>query len=170
MKRSTILALCLSGCVAAPTPHSVSVPFNPVEVLWFSHPGTNTIHGSAVLRTVGGDVKTCAGSDANLVPDSGYARARFQEMYGNTNSGLLRADSGFKFSDTDPDYAAASRTTTCDSQGFFTFHDLPDGDYFVTAKVIWGVPTRYFTRWEGGYLMQHVSVSGGETKDIVLAQ
>jgi hypothetical protein len=169
MKRSVALCFLVSAC-AAPTPHTVAIPFNPSEVAWFSAPGNNTIHGSAVMRTVGGEVRTCAGLDANLVPNSSYARARFQEMYQSLDRGLLRADSGFKFADTDPNYAHASRTVTCDPQGYFTFTNLPDGDYFVTAKIVWGVPMRYFTSWQGGYLMQRISVQGGETKDIVLSE
>lgn len=161
--------MLLSACDSAPAAHSVSVPFNPLEIAWFGLPGHNTVRGSAVMRTVGGDVRTCAGLDANLIPDSVYARARFQEMYGNTERGLLSARSGFAFDATDPAYVRASRTVTCDPQGFFTFSDLPDGSYFVTAKVIWGVRNRYFTEWQGGYLMQHVRVSGGGVTSIVLS-
>lgn len=169
MKQSAALCLLLSGCVSAVAPQTVSIPFNPAEVAWFDGPGDNSIHGSAVLRTVGGDAKTCAGLDANIVPDSAYARARFLLMYRRLDRGLLAADSGFKFASTDPRYETSSRTTRCDPQGFFVFDHLPDGTYFVTAKVVWGVPQPYFTSWQGGYLMQRVTIAGGTAKSIVLA-
>jgi hypothetical protein len=165
---ASLLCFAMAGCAATPAPQTVSVAFNPAEVAWFNAPGRNTIKGSAVMRTVGGDVRTCAGADANLVPDSTYARARMQTMFGGLERGLLSARSGFTWSGTDPRYQAASRTTTCDPQGFFTFEAVPDGTYYVTAKVVWGVPTQYFTSWQGGYVMQRVEVRGGETRQVVL--
>lgn len=167
MMRWTLLPVLLAGC-ATVQPVGLATTFDPAEVAWFNAPGTNAIRGNAVLRTVGGAIKTCAGLDANLVPVSTYAAERFRKMYGDRDSGLLSATSGLSFAATDPRYAAASRTTVCNSEGNFAFSELPDGDYYVTAKVIWGVPGRYITSYQGGYVMQRVTLKGGETKEIVL--
>lgn len=163
------LAIGLAGCVASPPPTAVSSAFNPAEVAWASGNGPNTIHGSAVLRTVGGDAKTCAGLPAYLTPVSTYANERMGKMFGyGVQHGMLKQDSGFTFAATDPAYLASARTTACDGQGNFSFTHIPDGDYYLTAFVTWGVPSQYFTIHEGGVLMQRVTVHGGETKDIVL--
>lgn len=165
---SLALVATAAGCSTASPPATVGVAFSPAEVAWFNQSGGNTIKGSAVLRTVAGDVKTCAGLNANLIPNSTYARARMLAMYGNERAGLLRASSGFKWRETDPVYTAMSRTTVCDPLGNFTFKDVPDGDYFITAQVQWGVPGPYFTSWQGGYLMLRMPIAAGETKEVVL--
>lgn len=160
-----LLALALAAA-----PVSVEAAFDPAEVAWFAEPGANTIRGNALLRTVGGDVVTCAGLPANLVPVSGYAAERFRLMYGaGAQSGFLAASSRFEFASIDPEYERQTRTIRCDSEGNFTFASLPDGEYFVTALVTWQVPGRWrvMTR-EGGYLMQRLRVAGGETREIVL--
>ena len=160
--------LLLAGC-ATVAPQTVAATFDPAEVAWFNRTGSNAIEGNAVMRTVGGEVRTCAGGDANLIPVSTYADERMLKMFGNTSGGLLSARTGFSWSSTDPRYKAASRTVTCDSLGNFRFDRLPDGDYYVTARVVWGVPNQYFTSWQGGYVMRRVTLRGGETMRLVLS-
>lgn len=167
--RLCVLFLLLAGC-ATVQPQAMTNSFNPAEVAWFNQPGSNVIEGNAVMRTVGGEVRTCAGSDANLIPVSAYASERMTKMFGSTTTGLLSASSGFSWASTDPIYQATSRTVTCDSLGNFRFDHLPDGDYYVTAKVVWGIPNRYFTSWQGGYLMRRIHLAGGETQRVVLSQ
>jgi hypothetical protein len=171
MRFDVALVIGLLASSAAAKSHVVQLTstFNAAEVAWSQRQGTNTIHGSAVLRTVGGDAKTCAGLDANLVPMSAYANERMAAMFGaGTAVGILRANSELRFSSTDPAYVSTARKTVCDPQGYFVFEKVPDGEYFLTAFVTWGVPGRYFTRQEGGVLMQRITVHGSETKTIVL--
>lgn len=161
------MMLALAGCATAPEPIALGTSFNPTEVAWFNAPGNNTIRGNAVLRTVGGEVRTCAGLDARLSPVSTYATERVRALYGNSQSGFNRGSAGFTA--TDPAYEEMQRHTRCDSEGRFTFSGLPDGEYYVIALVTWGVPMGYgMTSRQGGWLMQRVRVAGGETKDIVL--
>lgn len=76
-----------------------------------------------------------------------------------------------KFDSTDPFYQKAKRTTTCDAQGNFSFTDLPDGEYYVNAMVVWGIPMGYgMVSRQGGPVMQRVSLHGGEHKRVVLTQ
>lgn len=170
IRLAIVACVALGGCtvVGPPPPQTISAAFNPSEVAWFQAAGSNTIRGSALLRTVGGEVRTCAGLAAYLVPVSAYARERFSMMYGEGDHGFLPAQSGFRFSSTNPEYERMTRTATCDAQGNFSFTALPDGEYFVTALVTWGIPMQYFTRTEGGFLMQRLRVAGGETREVVL--
>lgn len=89
-------------------------------------------------------------------------------MYAGGESGLMPAREPVTFDSTDPEYVRLTRETVCDSQGNFAFESLPDGEYYLTAQVTWGVPMQYFTRTEGGILMQRISVRGGETRQVVL--
>lgn len=166
-------ALILAGCtvMGPPAPSyfpPVSVAFSPSDIAWFKEPGRNAIMGAAVLRTVGGEPRTCAGLEVTLIPSSPYAVARFETMYGERESGYLPADHGKSWEVTDPDYAASGSRARCDAQGNFAFTNIPDGTYYVTAPVVWGIPQQYHTSTEGGILMQKVSVAGGETKRVVL--
>jgi hypothetical protein len=156
------------GACATTTQVHLSSSFDPSEVAWSEAKGNNSIEGNAVLRTVGGEVRTCAGFTAQLVPRSRYADERAIAIYGSIERGIGR---NVKFESTDPRYEAAIRTTTCDAQGNFSFEDLPDGEYYVAALVTWGVPMGYgMVSRQGGWLMQRVSVNGGEHKRMVLSQ
>lgn len=162
-----LIALAAGGCATAP-PTDLAVTFDPSEVAWAKGEGANRISGNAVLRTVGGEARTCAGLDAWLVPVSTYANARMSAMFGSLQRGYLAADSGFQFKSTDPSYVAAAKNRKCDAQGNFTFGQVPDGDYFVTAEVTWSAPGQYGLSSQGGVLMERVSVKGGESKELVL--
>lgn len=163
-------AALLSACATAQKPVVITTAFDPAEIEWFQRPGDNVIRGNAVLRTVGGDAKTCAGLDVHLVPVSTYATERFRAIYGSAEGGLQPARTPVQLSPADPRYEAFRRSTRCDSDGDFVFSGLPDGSYFVTAPVIWGVHNGYFTEKQGGYVMQRVAVAGGERRDVVLTQ
>lgn len=148
-------------------PDSV-VPFDPAEAAWAAAKGSNTIVGNAMLRTVGGDIKTCAGFEAALVPVTRYGEGRVNIIYGSSQKGYNPLRTPRVIAPASPAYNAIVRTTTCDSLGNFEFNGLPSGEYFIQSVVSWGVPTRYFTRKEGGVIFLRVKVEGGETKRVVL--
>jgi len=56
------VAVAVGACQPAPLVNRTS--FNPEEVAWSTRPGNNTVTGFAVLRTVGGEARTCAGLQA----------------------------------------------------------------------------------------------------------
>jgi len=60
------------------------------EMTWAEGDGRNSVTGFAVLRTVGGDARTCAGLTTQLIPDSPYARERMIAIFGNTVKGRPR--------------------------------------------------------------------------------
>lgn len=178
---ATILALsALAGCAtAAPKYIDISSTYNPAEDAWFKAPGNNTIKASALMRQQGGGVVTCAGYEMNLFPASTYATERMTKFYGSPQRGFWRAPATM-FSATGPilpdapvEYVANTKSRPCDPQGFASFNNLPDGEYYVTAEVTWRVPNgnQYFatTDLQGGMLMQRVAVKGGETQEIVLS-
>ena len=131
--------------------------------------GDNTIKGSALIRQRGGGVVTCAGSEVVLIPATDYARERIRAIYGNEIKGYAAAGFGHKqvkFDPSEPEYFQLMKKTIGDAQGYFSFPNIKDGNYFVVTCIAWKV-NDYF--YEGGNLMQYVAVSDGETKEIVLA-
>lgn len=144
------------------------IPFSPADAAWAADGGKNSVIGNAMLRTVGGDVKTCAGLPAQLVPQTPYGTERIARIYGSTIKGFIPIRYARPMSPAKAGYSQIIRETVCDSEGRFKFTNLADGAYFLNALVVWGVPTRYFTRQEGGRMMLRVEVKGGEIKEVVL--
>jgi hypothetical protein len=72
-----ILGLTLAGGVQPRPPYALRTPFLDSDFRPWSKPGPAAISGQAFLRTVGGDVKTCAGQDVSLMPGTQYNDGRF---------------------------------------------------------------------------------------------
>ncbi len=153
----------VTGCVAAPEPIKIHSVFNEEEIKWVKNEGNNEIKGSALLRQRGGGVVTCAGNKVGAIPSSTYATERMRALYGNTNKGYNQTT---LVEDPDPRYWEIILTTTCDAQGYFTFRDVPDGEYYIVTGIFWEISSQN----QGGTLMERVKVENGEKIEIVLSQ
>lgn len=166
-KIALLAGLLLAGCAGAPV--ELKTRFDPQEAAWFSARGTNTLQGTAIARSYNGVAKTCAALPVTLFPATAYASERMMALYGSSEEGFNPALGGkpADFAGDDPRYHTTAKTTRCDARGRFSFSELPDGEYFLVGEVTWrdreaGLP-------QGGYLMQHLRLSTGETKEILLA-
>lgn len=176
-----ILAAALAGCVRPAqvtlTTHS---SFDKETAEKQMQPGKNTIKGSSLLRQQGGGVVTCAGTDVALIPYSNYARERMISLYLNDNGGfdpIVVDHSGFLSQDVvqrkistpaDPEYKILQKKAQCDAQGYFSFTNLADGDYYIVTFIVWGGRPDLGLGRQGGALMKKVHVEGGETKEVVI--
>lgn len=158
------LFLLLTGCLQQ---YTIKNNFNEAEAQNALKPGKNTIKGSALIRQNSGNVVTCAGTEISLIPVTEYSNERIFHLYKNTEKGFLSAIfyNPNAFTNDNFAYYRAMKNVTCNAQGFFSFNEIADGDFFVVSRIIWRVG--YST--EGGLLMRKVSVRGGETKEIVLS-
>jgi hypothetical protein len=149
----------------------IEVPFKAEEVEWAKKGGTASVSGSALLRTVGGDIKTCAAQRVSLTPVSAYATAiasiTFQD---ESKDGFAEVTAIPNFADFDPAYIETIRVEHCDAQGNFLFEDVAPGSYYLTAEVTWGIPHGYMTFPEGGALFAPVTVKDGEKKRVMLSR
>lgn len=154
----------------APPPVILSAGLTDADVSWSRARGTNTITGQAILRTRGGDVKTCAGLEASLIPHTRYAEERLSVTYGSGSEGFGSREA--RVFNPDPAiYRETIRRTICDAQGNFRFQNLPDGRYFVLVEVSWDAVQggRYaYLAQQGGTMMSRVEVRGGETREMIL--
>ncbi|HEY4124928.1 MAG TPA: hypothetical protein VGM36_09965 [Rhizomicrobium sp.] len=158
MKRLGILtaAIFLSGCVGAPyvfQNHFDSADFEP-----WNGSGSATLSGQAFLKTVGGDVKTCAGAEVDLLPATAYN----EEVV----SAVRHAQLNMPTRSSGPD--AFMRKATCDAQGNFTFENLPALKWIVWTTVRWGVPRQYSVDEQGGNLIKEIVLQSGPNR-IILA-
>ena len=160
-------AVLVAGCATVPaTEVPISAPFNKSGVAWFNGTGAGTLAGSAFLLTKGGAVKTCAGYDVQLLPYSDYAAARMRFIYGNDTSGnLFRPRRAWKFTPDEPEFYKSSKKTVCNADGEFEFDKLPNGDYFVIAKVTWDIGKVFD---EGGTMMEKVTIANGATETVTM--
>ena len=177
MKHLMYLALVLLvGCVVTPTVTVVpqSEVFDPATLGWSKAAGQATVSGSGFLRTVGGDVKSCAGYTVSLVPHSAYSQERMTIIYGNADAGFSRVHPNGQLSrkppDPHPDYLAYVRESVCDVNGKFEFTDVPSSTWYATTTVAWR--TRSVCGWwcgenpnqlvvQGGAVMKRLNVSDG---------
>lgn len=138
---------------------------------WDGH-GPANLHGQAFLKTVGGDVKTCAGARVLLLPATPYV----DELLTKTKAGISVQ--------VDPRLMSYSRSTICDAQGSFSFVGLPAQRWYVLTDVTWGVPhieepgdrsgpltslllgipAAPETDQQGGELMQVVTLTSGDNQ------
>ena len=157
-----------TGCAAPQLP---PIPFNnrfdPQDVAWAAVPGRNALSGFAVLRTVGGKARTCAGLEVSLVPAGAYATARMTALYGNSQGAYVPDAAARDLSTTDPAYSQTIRTTLCDGQGNFAFENLASGPWYVATSVTW-IPDPQDGTVEGGILMRRVELGGNTTTKVAL--
>lgn len=161
---AVVLVLTIAGCAQLGFQDSaLSSPIAPAEVDWSRKTGANTVAGHASQKS-GTTTHTCAGQSANLIPDSAYARARLAAIFGNDSRGTRAASLGpVKFERDDPLYVSTLRTTRCDASGSFSFARVPDGIWYATTSVKWGLGQS-----EGGSMMQRVDVRGGKLVKVTL--
>lgn len=153
----------LSACVAMQTVN-IATPFDTKEAAVIKQAGKNTITGSALMKRNDGQTVTCSGEEVSLIPYTLYANSRMLTLYGGNAKGFNRG-MRVTFVPDSPEYKEYQKKTQCNAQGFFSFKNIADGDYFVVTVVKWVVD---YTP-QGGNLMKRVTVKGGETAEIVLA-
>lgn len=67
----------------------------------------------------------------------------------------------------DQQYWQTRQSAVCDAQGYFTFRDLPDGEYYLETEITWSVVGNYFP--EGGAIGKLIRISGGKLHEVVLS-
>ncbi|CDT53427.1 putative lipoprotein [Vibrio coralliirubri] len=173
MKKLSLIAvaigsIALAGC-ATVTP--MQNTFAPSDVEWSQEEGDATVRGQAFLRTVGGEVKTCAGYQIDMVPVSPYSEERISIIYGNTVKGF-RSTSPFSAGGTPPQAPAEflnyNLVSVCDATGSFEFEDVPAGEYFIVSGITWQVSSDSIVP-EGGTLMQRIKVKSASNKKYIMS-
>jgi hypothetical protein len=161
---SLVLGVALTGCATKP-PVKLNNQFVEADVAWSKVEGNSEITGSALMQTLGGIPRTCAGRTVALVPESKYSTERMLSIYGNISKGFVNAYQNTKFDDNPQGYIDSVRTSICDAQGNFEFNKIPKGRYYVTTQVIWSVNHAL----HGGFLMRQVEITDSSKTRVVLA-
>lgn len=174
------LAALLASCATPPPPPRPLPPPRPVapppppptpleEFAWSERPGTNSLLGNISYRPAGAAVWSCSGQSVALTPETSYSRGRMITLYGSADRALLPVAEVQNRSRANPglDYSRFVDSTSCDPQDNFAFRDLPDGAYFIIARIRQVRPPGNANDM---VVMQRIELNGGAAVRIVLPQ
>jgi hypothetical protein len=162
----TIFATIHCANLYSADPVQLESRFDLEEVKWIQNKGNSSISGKAFLQLNKNEKKGCASFGVELLPVAKYSNERIFKTYGNNSQGqVLLKDNPPKFTPDHPKYHELVIKTVCDEKNAFTFNDLPAGDYYVIAFIIWKDEKG---QDDGGAVMKKLSLGGGEDKTIDL--
>lgn len=156
-----VVASALVGC--AQKPYVIQNTYDPSEYQWSNAKGTASILGQAFMRTVGGDVKTCAGAPVFLVPDTRYVEE------------IVRAGAEGKTLPPHEQLSSFAKQTLCTLDGSFEFRDLAAGRWFVYTAVSWKAPAINlfgdpYLQEQGGIIFTAVNLTDGQSLKVPITR
>lgn len=158
--RVLLSSLLVVATAMASEPVKLDSKFDIEEVRFVKQTGTSTVSGKASLKLADGTLKNCAGFNIELLPVTAYSKERIVRTYGNDQRGqILLEQSPPKFTPDAPEYHEMLIKGACDLRGEFSFSNVPAGDYFVMAFIIWDDATSPTPRKTGGAVMKRIRVS-----------
>lgn len=160
-----LLSCILLGACVEPKTHELHSTFDVSKAQIILEKGNNTIKGEAFIRQQSGNIVTCAGYDVDLIPYTEYTDERMTILYGAAQKGFNRENTNVKFTPDILDYYNYQRTKTCRHNSSFTFDNVKDGNYYIVSCIYWWVNNLP----QGGCLMENVSVTAGETIEVILS-
>ncbi len=110
------------------------VDFNEQEYEPYAKTGDNGIEVQGLSRTAGGNIKLSAGNLVFLSPATSYS-----DQYVEVIIKAAKGDYVGLKDKADKRVNNYIRSGTCDKNGSYIFHDLPDGNYYVYTQVNWSV-------------------------------
>ena len=132
--------------------------FDEEAVKWFKTKGQGSIKGIAKFKSKSGVVRFGKEFRIELMPYSLYTEERLNKIYENNQAGHVYVEDGIPKFTPDPKGYHDTKKTMCDKDGNFEFNNLPPGDYYVIAFMLWDQT--------GGGIMRHVMLSENEAKTI----
>lgn len=156
---SVLAAILLVGCTPR-VQKPIKLPaFPQAEYDALKLDGNESLSGQAFLKTLGGDVKTAAGSQVVLMPKTSYTDFQFNicNSYTICEQEDMRA-------------AKYEKVTTADAEGKFEFTDIAPGDYYIQTTVTWMRPSGAGLLPEGGALMAKATVKPGVKNSVMVTR
>ncbi|WP_025742001.1 hypothetical protein [Aquimarina pacifica] len=158
-----IIGLLLIGCSQHQKnkndqPIKIINQFDTEEIQWFKSNGNGSIKGIAKFKSKSGDIRFGDEFRIELLPNCGYTQERLNHIYQSKSSGYVHVEDGIPKFTPDPEEFHDTMKTMCNKNGEFEFNNLPAGSYYVIAFMLWDQT--------GGGIMQQVTLSEGESKEI----
>jgi|APCry1669189534_1035231.scaffolds.fasta_scaffold89604_2 hypothetical protein len=143
----------LSGCFQIES----EIPFSVEEAKYIQQNGTTTIEGHLFIQHFPKPISG-AGEIVRLIPVTAYSKAWIEDMFGNLKyvSYILAPKI-----DIDANFEKYTRTTKTETDGRFTFTNVPAGHYYIQSQVTWRKDTSIIT--EGKLVYDDIDINGHET-------
>jgi hypothetical protein len=153
----------------AAEPVQLQSRFDIDAVKWVKAPGNSSISGKAFLRLADGSWKGCAGFGIELLPVAAYSNERIFRSYGNNVRGqVLLEQNPPKFTPDTREYHEMALFSRCDASDKFEFKDVPAGEFYVMAFIIWNEGEGATMTRSGGAVMTRIKVSPGSQNQVLL--
>ena len=166
---ASILGLIFATAAVAAEPVKLVNTFDIEAVRFVKQTGTSTVTGKASIKLADGTVRSCAGFNIELLPVTPYSKERIVKTYGNDQQGqILMEQHPPKFTPDAPEYHDMLIKGACDLRGEFIFSNVPAGDYFVIALIIWDDASSATPRKTGGGVMKRIGVSAESRVEALL--
>lgn len=144
------------------TPVPIENEFEEGEISWFSDTGNGSIKGVAQFKSKTGEVKYGSQFRIELMPYTSYTEERLTKIYKESEEGSVFIQDGVPRFIPDPHGYHKTLQTLCDSEGQFEFNQLPEGEYYIIAFMIWDEKVNEQKVLNGGGIMRRVSLSEGQ--------
>ncbi len=134
------VGLFISSCAGLKT-YDVKKKYDSSQIAWSKSKGTSVISGEAfLLKKLDGSIVTCAGQNVMLTARSDYSNERFAILYGFEEDayGKTFTPKPVQLSGAPSEYFSDKKIKKCNSKGEFSFTQVPNGKYFLEARVWWG--------------------------------
>ena len=133
------------------TPIKIVNEFNYEDVKWFKTKGNGIIKGIAKFKSKNGILRFGKDFRIELMPNCLYTEERLNKIYDDKDSGYIYVEDGIPKFTPDPKGYHETKKTMCNEKGEFEFNNLPLGDYYIIAFMLWDKT--------GGGIMQRVTLS-----------
>jgi hypothetical protein len=149
--------LLISACASRPEIVQ-RIPFDLAEYASLPSQGKASVTGQAYIKAADGSIRYPSHEMARLNPVTSYSRQWYEVNY------LKRKN----ISLADPRYLEYVYKADFDSEGRFSFSNIPAGQYYVSAPIFWMVETRQddgsiIMKRHGTFICQEISVEEGKT-------
>lgn len=151
------------------TPIPIVNNFNQDEIAWFSKKGNGSIKGLARFKSTNEEIRYGKEFWIELMPFTLYTQERLKHIYQNDRSGFVHVKDGLIRAIPDPEGYHETIKVMCDENGEFEFNNLPGGEYYVIAFMLWDEKSeRGDLIKDGGGIMKRVTLAENEKKAIDL--
>ena len=158
---SLVVSCTGNNTVQNKEPIKIVNEFSEDEVKWFKSKGDASINGIAKFKSKAGVLQFGDKFRIELMPYCSYTEERLNKIYKNNDSGFVYIEEGIPKFTPDPKGYHETIKVMCNSQGEFKFNNLPKGEYYVIAFMLWD--------GTGGGIMRHLTLEESESKFIEMS-
>lgn len=163
------LSVVMSWQSLAAEPIEIKSAFKVYDVKWVKEKGGASVVGSASIKLENGELKGCAGFNVELLPVADYSSERILKTYGNNKRGqILVSENPPKFTPDVKEYHEMVIFSKCNADNEFVFNDVPAGNFYVLAFIIWDETKAHVSVKSGGAVMKKIKVKSNSKVEVRL--